>query len=262
MIFGIQFKFMDFNLPSPPTTGGGQVTQQGKNLNFTPNPGKKILIEINENKYARYPIKTHFIKSSDKLENIIEKYILPFAKKSDVIILGQKIISILQGRIVYRKDLKVGFWAKFLSKFAKKTPYGFSVGNPLKMQLAINLAGLPRILLAGFLSLISKIFGRAGVFYRVAGHQINQLDGFYGEAFPEYAKMGIFGSKNCDTLCQQLKDKYGFSFAIADVNDLGGNILGKSTDLKGKEKLLLEILKDNPAGQSNQQTPIIILRKK
>jgi len=43
---------------------------------------------------------------------------------------------------------------------------------------------------------------------------------------------------------------------------LGGNILGKSKDLEGKEKFILEILKDNPAGQSNQQTPVIILRKK
>jgi len=73
--------------------------------------------------------------------------------------------------------------------------------------------------------------------------------------------MGILGPKDCDKLCEKLKGKHGFSSAIVDVNDLGGNILGKSADLKGKEKLILEILKDNPAGQSNQQTPIIILRK-
>jgi len=48
---------------------------------------------------------------------------------------------------------------------------------------------------------------------------------------------------------------------VADINDLGGNILGRSRDLKGKEKFLLEVLKDNPAGQANQQTPIIVLRK-
>jgi len=42
---------------------------------------------------------------------------------------------------------------------------------------------------------------------------------------------------------------------------LGGNILGESQDLKGKEKMILEILKDNPAGQEAEQTPIIILRK-
>jgi len=35
-----------------------------------------------------------------------------------------------------------------------------------------------------------------------------------------------------------------------------------SNNLKGKEKLILEILKDNPAGQINWQTPILLLRKK
>jgi hypothetical protein len=73
--------------------------------------------------------------------------------------------------------------------------------------------------------------------------------------------MGILAPENCDNLCQQLRNKYNFSFLVADVNDLGGNILGKSKDLKGKERLILKILKDNPAGQSNELTPIIIIRK-
>lgn len=209
----------------------------------------------------RYLIKTHFITSSDNLVDIVSKYVVPKAEQGDVIVLCQKIVSIIQNRVVYKKDVKLGFWAKFLSRFAKKTPYGFSVGNPLKMQLAINLAGLPRILFACFCSGITKIFGISGIFYRVAGHQISQIDGFYGKAFPQYAEMGILGPKDCDKVCEQLKNKFGFSFVVADVNVLGRNLLGRSQDLRSKEKLILEILKDNPAGQSNQQTPIIILRK-
>lgn len=230
-------------------------------MEFSPNPGKKLIIEINNEKWARYPVKTHFITPDDKLEEILEKYILPFIKKLDLIIFCQKIVSIIQKRIIYKSEIKVGFWAKFLSRFAKKTPAGFSVGNPLKMQVAINLAGLPRILLAAFCGGLTKLFGIPGVFYRVAGHQINQLDGFYGEAFPQYLEIGLLGPRNCDQLCQKIKEKYGFSTVVADINDLGGNILGKSRDLKGKEGLLLQILKDNPAGQSNEQTPIIIIRK-
>lgn len=231
-------------------------------MNFQPNPGKKLIIEVKGQKWARYPIKSHFIEEKDSLAEILEKYVLFHLEKEDIVVLGQKIVSILQGRIIYKNDIKVGFWAKFLSRFAKKTPYGFSVGNPLKMQVAINLAGLPRIFLAGILSILGKLLRISGTFYRLAGHQINQLDGFYGEAFPQYAEMGILGPIDCGQFCEGLKIRYRFSFAVADVNDLGGNILGLSSDLKGQEKLLLDILKDNPAGQSNQQTPIIILRKK
>ncbi len=230
-------------------------------MKIKPNEGKKIIVEIGGKKWARYPVKTHFIGIDDNFEEIVKKYILPLAKKGDMIALGQKIVSILQKRIIYKKDVKVGFWAKFLSKFAKKTPYGFSVGNPLKMQVAIDMAGLPRIFWAGICSMVAKLFGISGTFYRVAGHQINELDGFYGKFYSQYAEMGILGPIDCDLLCDRLREKFGLSFFVADVNDLGGNILGRSKDLNDKESLLLKILKDNPAGQSNEQTPIIIIRE-
>jgi hypothetical protein len=222
-------------------------------------------IEIQKNNWECRLIKTRFITSNDNLEDIIEKYVLPRKpKKSDIIVLCQKIVSITQGKIIYRKDVKLGFWAKFLSKFVKKTPYGFSVGNPLKMQVAINLAGLPRILFASLCGMFGKIFGIKGVFYRVAGHQISQIDGFYGEAFSEYNDMAMLGfsEKFGNNLCDKLRKKYFFSFAVADINDIGGNIIGTSSDIKDKTKLILDLLKDNPAGQSNQQTPIIILSQK
>lgn len=228
-----------------------------KNLNQK----KNLIVEIDGINWARHLIRTHFIGVDDNFEEIVKKYVLPLAKDNDIVVLCQKIVSIIQKRIIYKKDIKVGFWAKFLSKFVKKTPYGFSVGNPLKMQVAIELAGLPRIFLAGFCSIICKLFGVSGVFYRVAGYQISEIDGFYGAAYPQYSDMGILGPKDCARLCDELKNKFGFSFIVTDVNDLGGNILGISKNLKGKEKLLLQILKDNPAGQSNEQTPIIILRK-
>ena len=228
---------------------------------FSPNPGKKLTIEVRGEKWARYPVKTHFITERDSLDEVLARYVLPYLRKGDVVCFGDKIISIFQKRIVYRKDLKVGFWAKFLSKFAKKSPHGFSVGNPLKMQVAINQAGLLRVIIAGIIGFVSKLFGISGNFYRLVGHQINQLDGFYGDVFPQYADMGMLGPVNCDNFCSQLRRKYGFSFLIVDANDLGQNILGKSSDLRGKEKIFLEILKDNPAGQADEMTPILILRK-
>ena len=99
------------------------------------------------------------------------------------------------------------------------------------------------------------------MFYRIAGNQISEIDGFYGKFYPQYEDMGILGPVDCDSLCDGLKKKFGFSFCVADVNDLGGNILGVSMDLEDKKDLLIKLLKDNPAGQSNEQTPIIIIRK-
>ncbi len=230
-------------------------------MNLIPNPGKNLILEFEGEKWARYPIKTHFIGPEENLEDIMKEYVSPFYQKGDWIIIGQKIISILQKRIIYKKDVKVGRWAKFLSKFATKTPYGFSVGNPLKMQVAIELAGLPRIIFAGVIAQIGKFFGKRGWFYKIAGNQINELDGFYGKAFPQYADMGILGPLDCGKVCQQIEKKFDMPNAIVDVNDLGGNVLGTSPALAGKEKLILSVLKDNPLGQSNEQTPLVIIRK-
>ncbi len=49
---------------------------------------------------------------------------------------------------------------------------------------------------------------------------------------------------------------------IVDSNDFGQVILGKSDDIKLDDKTLQQIIRDNPAGQGQQRTPIILIRKK
>ena len=47
--------------------------------------------------------------------------------------------------------------------------------------------------------------------------------------------------------------------AIIDANDIGRNVLGNTISLSNK--LIEEIFKDNPMGQTNEQTPITIVIK-
>ena len=57
-----------------------------------------------------------------------------------------------------------------------------------------------------------------------------------------------------------MKEKLGNEFIVLDANDLNVDILGKSSkDLD--VKFLKALFKDNPLGQSAQQTPIAIVRK-
>ena len=49
---------------------------------------------------------------------------------------------------------------------------------------------------------------------------------------------------------------------IVDANDFGREILGKSRDIKLSERELKAIIKDNPAGQENEQTPLVLIRRK
>ncbi|WP_350344304.1 coenzyme F420-0:L-glutamate ligase [Proteinivorax tanatarense] len=210
--------------------------------------------------FQRFAIKTHFITRGESYIDIIHNYVTPIHQKKDIIFIAEKIIAICQDNVVDKESIQVGFWARFLSKFVMKTPAGYSVGNEYKMQVAIQLAGLPRILLAAFLSAIGKLFKIRGVFYKVAGNDIAGIDGFYGEAFDEYSQMGILNPSNPQKVCQNIEDKLGIASVIVDANDLGVDILGKSYSVNYTNEEMIKLLKDNPAGQEDQQTPIVLYR--
>ncbi len=49
---------------------------------------------------------------------------------------------------------------------------------------------------------------------------------------------------------------------IVDSNDFGQEILGKSDEIAFTEQKLKAMIQDNPAGQGQQCTPFVLIRKK
>ena len=225
------------------------------------NNNKAALITVNNKQYRRKPIKTHFVKQGESYINIMQTYALPEYQEGDFISISEKIIALCQNRVVKKEDLKVGFWAKTLSKFASRTSAGVGVGEALKMQYAINKVGLPKILYASVASAITKLFGKKGVFYEIVGQEVAGLDGFYNKVWDEYGEIGIEMPENPFGVCNEIKEKLGISCMLVDANDLGQEILGFSDDLKEKEAFLKEFIKDNPAGQKKELTPIILMKE-
>lgn len=212
--------------------------------------------------FERYAIQTHFIKQGESYLNIIEKYVAPLYEDGDVLSVSEKIIAMCQNNTVSKKDVKVGFWAKFLSKFASSNNRGVAMDEPYKLQLAINIAGLPRILLACFCSAVTKLFGKKGVFYKVAGHDIDGIDGFYmHSSFDVYHDLALLNPKDPDKVCKEIEDAFKIKSMIVDANDFGVNILGKSPALSDlSQEFLSSLIKDNPAGQSDELTPLILIK--
>ena len=68
--------------------------------------------------------------------------------------------------------------------------------------------------------------------------------------------------KNPNNVCNEIYNKLGFSCMIVDANDLGQEILGKSSNITFSDNFLKQLISDNPAGQGQQTTPIILIRKK
>jgi F420-0:gamma-glutamyl ligase-like protein len=231
-------------------------------MEFVANEGKNVEITVNGTTYMRHAIKTHFVKQGEDYIEIFKKYVSPLYQEGDIVSSSEKIIALCQNRVVKREDLKIGFWAKFLSKFASTTSAGIGVGETIKMQYAITKAGLPKVLWASIAGGVCKIFGKKGVFYEIVGQEVSGLDGFYDHVWKEYGDIGIENPENPSGVCDEIKEKLGMSCMIVDANDLGQELLGYSSDINLSEEELIALVSDNPCGQGKETTPIILIRKK
>ncbi len=192
---------------------------------------------------------------------LIESYVLPFYKPDDIVTISEKIVSLCQKQVVYKKDMTLSPLAKFLSKFASTSSTGIGVNCVWKMQVAIDLCGACKVIWAAICGGICKIFGKKGVFYDIVGDEIRGLDGFYGNAFPEYENYGILLPKEPKQVCDQLCREYGISAAIVDVNDITCDILGIGWAAPYSAQQLTEIIRDNPSGQSDSRHLLLSYEK-
>ncbi|MEI6627092.1 MAG: coenzyme F420-0:L-glutamate ligase [bacterium] len=209
--------------------------------------------------FDRFHVKTHVVMFGDKIEDVVEKYAKPILQANDWLFISEKVVAVTQGRAYKIVDIKVSFLANFLVKFVYKSPYGIGLGRPQTMQLAINEAGAWRILLGALVSAITKPFGVRGIFYKVVGKGINAIDGPCDYTLPPYNQYAVLGPKDPDKVAAMLAEKNNCEVVIVDANDLGVAILGASKNVD--RKLAAEIFRDNPLGQTNEQTPLCVVRK-
>ena len=230
-------------------------------MEFKALEGKKVEIEVNGEKYLRHAIQTHYVQLGESYIDIVEKYVKPIYEEGDILSISEKIVSLCQKRVVYKKDMKVSGLAKFLSKFAMRSDAGVGVDNPYKMQFAIDLCGSLKVIWAAIAGGVCKLFGKRGVFYEIVGPEISGLDGFYGNVFSEYADFGIRIPENSTGVCNEIYEKLGIRTMIVDANDFNAEILGKSDVIEYKDEELSKMIKDNPAGQEKTLTPLVLIRK-
>ncbi|MDD5638683.1 MAG: coenzyme F420-0:L-glutamate ligase [Candidatus Pacebacteria bacterium] len=224
-----------------------------------PNPGKNLIIEVNNKKYIRYPIKTHLITSKDKMIDVVFNYTKDYLKQKDIVFIGERSLAISQNRSYEIDKVKPSKLANFLVKFVTKSSYGIGLGSPQTMQLAIEEVGKIRIIFAAIIGGLTKFFGIKGVFYKIAGPQAKAVDGAAPYVIPPYNRHVTKAPLNADKIAQEISDKIKVPVVIIDACDFGVWVVGKSKGVD--EKLIIQALKDNPLGQTNEQTPIGILRE-
>jgi len=203
---------------------------------------------------GRIPIKTHIVTDKDDIVEVAKKYAGEITSPGDIIAVAESVVAISQGRAILPETVKPGLLARILCHFPGKEG---SLAAPPSIQVAIQETGLPRFLLGVAAAGLGRLVGRRGDFYRVAGRHLAQIDDFAGTMWP-FDRHIVLGPKDPQKVVDRIKQATGAEAVITDVNDLGKVDILAATDGVARE-MLFDYLKDNPHGNDDQQTPIVVL---
>lgn len=226
------------------------------------NAGKSLTVEVDGAVYERLPIKTRLVVREDDIVQVVSEYAPSVVQDGDLLFVTEKIVGITQGRAYPISEVEPRKLATFLSKYVTKTSHGIGLGMPETMEMALRECGTPRILFAAAVAAVTKLVGRRGDFYRIAGPKARAIDGPTKNTIPPYNSHVVLGPARPDGVAQDIKVALGrnIEVLVVDINDFGGNILG-STTTKTNNALALKVLKDNPLGQDHQSTPLGVIRR-
>lgn len=220
-----------------------------------------ILEGRNGRKYARYAIHTHFIEVGEDQAELVRRYVLPISQPGDMLSFGAKVMAMCTKNVRTKEQVHPGFWAKLLAPFAGINTTGVGMHEPYKLQLVIDLVGAPRVVLAAFVSAITRPFGVHGLFYKICGHGVAGIDGFYfRSSFDRYKELALINPDNPVELCNALEKETGIPVVIMDANDIDQNQLGKCDDFPLTDDEIQDAMRDNPSGQGDELTPFILIR--
>ncbi len=217
---------------------------------------KKELIEIPlKPGYKAIAVKTDLLGSFDNPIETVMDYCKNVTRENDILTIGETPLAIMQGRYVAPQNLEYNIFSKILCYFFHPTS---SLATACGMQLLIDKIGVTRITFSLILGFLFKCIGIKGIFYRLTGFESSLIDDISGTVVP-YDKSIVMGPINTKLFCDKLSKQLEVEVAVVDVNDLGGvKILASSNN--SINNILKEILKVNPAGNSDEKTPIVLIR--
>jgi F420-0:gamma-glutamyl ligase-like protein len=226
------------------------------------NTGKRLEAEQDGVRYLRIPLKTKLVMRDDDIADVVTAFAADRLEDGDILFVTEKIVAITQGRSFPTESIEPRKLATWLSSRVTKTPNGIGLGLPQTMEMALRECGTPRILLAAGVAAVTKLFGRRGDFYRVAGPKARGIDGPTSGTIPPYNSHVVLAPDRPAQVARQLRDVIGkkVDVLIVDMNDLGGNVLGSTMD-RASTRSMERLLLDNPLGQGHQSTPMGIIRR-
>jgi hypothetical protein len=197
--------------------------RKNKMTDISPNQDKKLIIEVDGISYERIPIKTHVVTPDDDIADVAKKYASPHIKEGDILFVSEKCTAASQKRAIPVEEI-----------------------HPRKLAAVAGAVG--------------RVFRRKGWFYVVAGRKAATIDGPADYVIPPYNGCVVLSPAEPDKTAKSISEKTGIEACIVDINDFNGEVMGRSST-KIDKTFIIKVLKDNPLGQTRQQTPMGLIRK-
>lgn len=201
------------------------------------------------------PVPTRILTNKDNIVDAIMEYAGHDITNHDIVCVAESVVAITQGRYIRPEELHICWQARLMNRFV---PGAGSMASIYGMQAAMEEEGKWNMLFSFIIGAVAKIFGKAGVFYARC-RQASLIDDVTG-TMPPFDKCLVYGPADNDRVCEEIKNATGaYGAVIADVNDLKRSaVLGKSKGINPGQ--IAKILIDNPFGNDNQKTPIVIIK--
>ena len=204
------------------------------------------------------PLKTSLLVPGDDIVEVAQAALESAGlqpQPSDILAICESPLAITQGRIIDIDDVHPGIPARILCRLFD---FDSSLCNPYAFQVAVDLVGLPRILLALAAAFPSRALGRRGDFYRIAGRQVAWIDDIPGN-LPHYTQDIVLGPDDARGVACKVSAALGCGAAVVDDNDLGRvEICGASPFID--HDVLVAAMRPNPQGNDDEQTPLVLVR--
>jgi hypothetical protein len=200
------------------------------------------------------PVRTRLIVKDDDLVALLRDALAGLARPGDVVAIAETAVAIAQGRFIGAETIRPSRLAQSLARRAGALA---TINQPESLQLVIDEVGAWRVFGAALLHVAGRAIGRRGVFYELLGQAIATIDGYTG-TLPPYERAIVLGPAEPDRVSTELASALDLHVAIVDANDLRrAKALGASPGVN-RDNVEMALL-GNPAGNGDEQTPLVIL---
>ena len=151
--------------------------------------------------WERILVHTHLIHIKEPLEPLLDALVRPLLLEGDWVAMSEKVVAISEGRVIHQSVVRPGPLAKLIVKGTRKWEHDVAFSDPRKMQVAIMQTGSARAAFAMVVGGVTRLFGRHGDFYRIAGHRIAEIDGFNPDTVAPFDEFAMLGPADPDKAC-------------------------------------------------------------